>query len=137
MVPSQSLGYQCIEFKTSKHEFTVRIHQNKHGFKVKKLSEGREGIRCVSRTCAVDVDDSATGKHIFLLFSYLDFRVYFACYLPESFTIICLTCIWSKFVDTSFYSSQNPQQNSRLDHHFYQLRESQNSPEAGTRHIMS
>ena len=26
----------------------------------------------------------------FLLFSYLDFRVYFACYPPELFKIICL-----------------------------------------------
>ena len=43
--------------------------------------------------------------------SYLDFRVYFACYPPESFKLICFTCIWSKFVDTSFHSSQNPQQN--------------------------
>ena len=31
-----------------------------------------------------------------LLFSYLYFRVYFACYPPESFKIICLTCIWWK-----------------------------------------
>ena len=43
--------------------------------------------------------------------SYLDFRVYFACYPPESFKLTCFTCIWSKFVDTSFHSSQNPQQN--------------------------
>ena len=42
--------------------------------------------------------------------SYLDFRVYFACYPPESFKLICFTCIWSQFVDTSFHSSQNPQQ---------------------------
>ena len=34
----------------------------------------------------------------------------FASYPPESFKIICLACIWSKFVDTSFHSSQNPQQ---------------------------
>ena len=47
----------------------------------------------------------------FLLFSYLDFRVYFACYPPESFKIIWFTCIWLKFVDKSFHSSQNPQQN--------------------------
>ena len=48
---------------------------------------------------------------LFFLFSYLDFRFYFACCPPESFKIICFTCIWSKFVDTSLYSSQNPQQN--------------------------
>ena len=34
----------------------------------------------------------------------------FASYPPESFKIICFTCIWSKFVDTSFHSLQNPQQ---------------------------
>ena len=44
------------------------------------------------------------------VFSYHDFRVYFACYPPESFKIICLTCIWLKFVDTSFHSSQKPPQ---------------------------
>ena len=49
----------------------------------------------------------------FLLFSYLDFRVYLACYPPESFKIIRLTCIWSKCINTSFHghSSQSPQQN--------------------------
>ena len=41
-----------------------------------------------------------------LLFSYLDFRVCFACYPPESFKIICLTCIWLTFVDTSFHSTE-------------------------------
>ena len=39
-----------------------------------------------------------------LLFSYLDFRVCLAGYPPESFRIICLTCIWFKFVDTNFHS---------------------------------
>ena len=43
--------------------------------------------------------------------SYLDFCIYFACHPPESFKLIFFTCIWSKFVDTSFHSSQNPQQN--------------------------
>ena len=43
-----------------------------------------------------------------LLFSNLDFRVCLACYPPESFRIICLTCIWFKFVDTSFHSLQKP-----------------------------
>ena len=40
---SQSLGCLCIEFKTSKREFSVRIRQNKQGFEVKKLSEGQAG----------------------------------------------------------------------------------------------
>ena len=56
------------------------------------------------------VTESMCGLHA-KINSYLDFRVYFACYPPESFKLICFTCIWSKFVDTSFHSSQNPQQN--------------------------
>ena len=76
-----------IGLKTSKHEFTDRSHQNKQGFEGKKLRRTNFKQGC-------------------LLFSYLYFRVYFACYPPESSKIICLTCIWSKFVDTSFHSSQ-------------------------------
>ena len=65
---------------------------------------------------------SANLKQGFLLFSYLDFRVYFAFYPPESFKIICLTCIWSKFVDTRFHSPQKPAKNSsRRDRHFYHI----------------
>ena len=38
------LGFhQNIELKTSKHEFADIIHQNKPGFKGKKLSEGQVG----------------------------------------------------------------------------------------------
>ena len=67
------------------------------------------------------------------LFSYLDFSVCFPCYPPKSFKIICLTCIWLKFVDTSFHSSQNMRQNSsRTEASFLvdlrkSLREAQNS----------
>ena len=35
----------------------------------------------------------------------------FASYPPESFKMICFTCIWSQFVYTSFHSSQKPRQN--------------------------
>ena len=76
-----------IGLKTSKHEFTDISHQNKQGFEGKKIR-------------------GTNFKQGCLLFSYLYFRVYFACYPPESSKIICLTCIWSKFVDTSFHSSQ-------------------------------
>ena len=68
-----------MELKTSKHEFTDISHQNKQGFEGKKLR-------------------GTNFKQGCLLFSYLYFRVYFACYPPESSKIICLTCIWSKFV---------------------------------------
>ena len=57
-----------------------------------------------------DIADSTNCTQTFLLFSYLDFRVNFACYSPASFKIICLTRIWSKFVDLRFYSSQKPPQ---------------------------
>ena len=57
----------------------------------------------------------------FKLFSYIDSRVCFACYPPESFNIICLTCIWLKFVDTSFHSSQKKSQKPLTAHgHFLQ-----------------
>ena len=93
--------------KTSIYEFTGRIHQNKQGFEGKKLS-GKEFVPFeeYQRVCVVDLAGSAILT-VFLPGFYL------ACYPPESFKIICLTCIWSKCVDTSFlgHSSQNPQQN--------------------------
>ena len=46
-------------------------------------------------------DYSANLKQRFLLFSFLGFRLYFVCYPPESFKTICLTYIWSKFVENS------------------------------------
>ena len=61
----------------------------------------------------------AYWTHTFLLFSYLEFRVCFTCYPPESFKIICLTCIWLKFVHTSFHSTQKPRQlHPTSDRHF-------------------
>ena len=72
-----------------------------------------------------------------MLFSYLDFRVYLACYPPESFKIICLTCIWSKCVDTSLHghSSQTPQQtHCRISKTW--LRYANNRPGTGTSHII-
>ena len=109
-----------IELETSKHEFTDISHQNKQGFEDKKLS-GTDFTPFQQNVCQ-SMAYSANLYQRSLLFSYLYFRVYFACYPPESFKIICLTCIWLKFVDTSFHSSQNPQQNpSRRDRHFYQI----------------
>ena len=130
--------HRNIELKTSKHEFPDRIHQNKQGFEGKKLSEGqarRNSLRFNNMCCRLHI-----GTQRFLLFSYLDFRVFFCLLSSKILKIICLTCIWSKFVDTSFHPSQNPQQNSsRRDRHFYQiwksLREAQNSLGTGTRHI--
>ena len=64
---------------------------------------------------------SAIGMQDSKLFSYLDFPVCFACYPPKSFKIICLTCIWLKFVDTSFHSSQKKSQKPLTEHgHFFQ-----------------
>ena len=85
-----------IDLKTSKHDFTDDIsHQNKQGFKGKMLSE-TEFTAFEENLC----------QTLFLLFSYLDFRVSFAWYPPESFKKIYLTCIWLKFVNISFHSTQ-------------------------------
>ena len=98
--------------KTNKDEFVDIIHQNKQGFDRKKLSEGQAGGNslCFNNLCC---RLRRIGTQRFLLFCYLHFRVCFACYPPESFKIICFTCIcsiWLKFVDTSFHSSQKPRQ---------------------------
>ena len=83
-----------------------------------------------------------TYRHAKIVNVFLPRFSRFFCLLSSNILkIICLTCIWSKFVDTSFHPSQNPQQNSsRRDRHFYQirksLREAQNSPGTGTRHIL-
>ena len=99
--------HRIIELKRSKHEFADIINQNKQGFEGKKVSKGQAGrnsLRFNNMCCRLKrIGDRHTR---FKLFSYLDFRVCFACYHPESFKIICLTCIWLKFVDTSFHSSQ-------------------------------
>ena len=82
----------------------------------------REGIHCISTTCAPDLAKSAIGMQDSKLFSYLDFPVCFPCYPPKSFKIICLTCIWLKFVDTSFHSSQK----KSIKHHTHRQTFSQN-----------
>ena len=106
------LGFhQNIELRTSKREFADIIHQNKQGFEGKKLSEGQVGrnsLRFSNMCCRLRRIGDRHAR--FKLFSYLDFRVCFACYPPESFKIISLTCIWLKFVDTSFHSSQKQPQ---------------------------
>ena len=103
--------HRIIEFKTSKHEFADIVHQNKKGFEGKKLSEGRAGRNLLRFNNMCCRRRRIGDRHArFKLFSYLDFRVCFACYPPESFKIICLTCIWLKFVDTSFHSSQKKPQ---------------------------
>ena len=63
----------------------------------------RKGIHCVCRTCVADIACLVNSAQRFFLFSYLDFHFYFVCCPPESFKTICLTCIWSKFIDTSFH----------------------------------
>ena len=67
---------QIIGLKTSKHEFTDRIHQNKQGFEGKKLS-GKEFLAFeeYQRVCVEDMAGSANCTQRFsILFSYLDFR---------------------------------------------------------------
>ena len=99
-----------IELKASKHELTDKSHQNKPGEKLSGM-DFTVFQQNVCQTMAYLV----SLKQRFLLFSPR-FRVYFACYSPESFKIIFLTCVWSKLVHTSFHSLQNPQQNSYRPH---------------------
>ena len=111
--------HRVIELKTSKHAFADIIHQNKQGFDGKKLSEGQAGrnsLRFNNMCCRVRrIGYRRSARKD----SYVHFRVCFACYPPESFKIICLTCIWLKFVDTSFHSSQTPRQtNPESRRHF-------------------
>ena len=107
---SASLVLKCLTLQTRKHKFADIIHQNKQGFAGKKLSEGQAG-RNNNMCCRLRRIGDRHAR--FKLFSYLDFRVCFACYPPESFKIICLTCIWLKFIDTSFHSSQKKSQTHR------------------------
>ena len=100
--------HRNIKLKTSKHEF-AGIRKD---LKAKKLSEGQAGrnsLRLNNMCCRLRQigDRHARSK----LLSYLDFHVRFACYPPESFKIICLTCIWLKFVDTSFHSCKRSHKN--------------------------
>ena len=66
-----------------------------------------------------DLAKSAIGMQDSKVFSYLDLPVCFACYPPKSFKIICLTCIWLKFVDTSFHSSQKKSQKPLTEHGYF------------------
>ena len=83
--------HRDIGLKTSIFEFKNIIHQNKQGFEGKKLS-GMEFVAFeeYQRVCVVDLAGSAI---LTVSNPYLDFRVYLACYPPESFKIICLTFI--------------------------------------------
>ena len=85
------------------------------------MLSGKELAAFEELICVADIADSANCAYRFLLFSYLDFRVYFACYRPEFFKIICLTCIWSKFVGTGFHVSKTATNLCRIDRHFSQF----------------
>ena len=113
--------------KNSKREFTNIIHQYKQGFDGKKRTEGQTGRNSLhfNNMSSPIMAKSAIGMQDSKLFSYLDFPVCFACYPPKSFKIICLTCIWLKFVDTSFHSSQKKSQKplTALGHFFQSLKD--------------
>ena len=124
---------QNIELKTSKHKFTDIIHQNKKGFKGKKLS---------------GTEFNAFHGKIITSFLPRFSRFCLLVILQNPSKIICLTCIWLKFVDTSFHSSQKPQQIThkscciKSNRHTFKflnkesLREAQNTMGAGTRYII-
>ena len=120
-------------------QYLSKTAQPKSRSKIQSDWEFYTNLFCYAvRTSAADLDDSAISTHRFLLFSYLDFCICFACYPPESFKIICLTLIWLKFVDTlSFHSSQKPP-HPPWDRQFSQffeksMCEAQNTIGAGTR----
>ena len=103
--------------KNSKHEFTNIIHQDKQGFDGKKRTEGQTGRNSLHFNNMCSRLGEVGYRHAsFKLFSCLDFPVCFPCYPPKSFKIICLTCIWLKFVDTSFHSSQKKSQKPLTAH---------------------
>ena len=88
--------HRIIELKTSKHEFADTINQNKQGFEGKKLSEGQAGRNSLRFSNMCRRLRRIGDRHArFKLFSYLDFRVCFACYPPESFKIIWLVFGWN------------------------------------------
>ena len=67
--------HRNIGLKTSKHEFTDKSHQNKQGFRGKKLS-GKEflAVEEYQRVCVEDMACSASCTQRFsILFSYLAF----------------------------------------------------------------
>ena len=110
-----------IELKTSKSINLLIEVIEKARFWRKKANSLR--IHWAWIMCVADIADcdSVNCTKRFLLFSYLDLRVCFARYPPESFKIICLTCIWSKLVNTSFRSSQNSRRNAPLNGHKFCL----------------
>ena len=105
--------WRNIGLKTSKHEFTDKIHQNKQGFEGKKLS-GKEFLAFEEYQRVWKTWPARRRRRIARKDSLYRFLTsIFAFHPPESFKIICFTCIWSQFVDTSFHSLQNPQQTPR------------------------
>ena len=129
--------HRNIGLKTSKHEFTDISHPNKQGFEGKKLS-GEEFLAFeeYQRVCVEDMAGSASctqGKDS----PYCFLTSIFSSYPPESFKkIIFFTCIWSKFVYTSFHSLQTLQQNPcRISQFKRSWREADNPPGAGTSQI--
>ena len=96
--------------------FTVFYFSTKYLIMLGKVADQGPHTNCASHSLTfpqpIDLQPSfwASITTVVLLFSYIDFRVCLACYPPESFKIIFLTCIWLKFVDTSFNSSQKSPQ---------------------------
>ena len=97
--------------KNSKHEFTNIIHQDKQGFDGKKRTEGQTERNSLhfNNTCST-LRRNGYRHTRFKLFFLPRFPFVCLFYPPKSFKIICLTCIWLKFVDTSFHSSQKKSQ---------------------------
>ena len=89
--------------KNSKYEFTNIIHQNKQGFDGRKRTEGQTGRNSLpfNNTCS-RLQRIGYRHTRFKLFFLPRFPVCFPCYAPESFKIICLTCIWLYLYSSKF-----------------------------------
>lgn len=87
--------------KTSKHILADRRHQNKQCFEGKRLSE-KEFIAFAELVWQTQPARRIARKDFFCFLTSI-FAFFVFCYPPESFKTICFTCIWSKFIDTSFH----------------------------------
>ena len=102
-----SILYFSAKYRAQNKHTWIHWYKWSESARLWRQKAERDGSHCVWREFVPDIADSGNWRQRFLLFSYLYFRVCFACYPPKSFKTICLTCIWLKFVDISFHSMQN------------------------------
>ena len=114
----------------------IEVIKISKALKAKLSLAGRNSLRFKRIVCQT-ADDGAFHTKILTVFLPW-FSRFFACYPPESFKIICLTCIWLN--KASFFANTATNQ-CRIRWPYFQvfqksLREAQNTVGAGTRHII-